>query len=174
VDLIWLLPMRVIAMNPRSNIYRALVVNPGTDVYQDERTIYTRELEVPSGNGVTTARGLAHAYDAFVAAGRELGVGQSTIDLLAAPAVPPVRGFRDACLKGAVQFSLGFMKPSKVWRFGTARAFGSPGTGGSLGFADPSTGIAYGYVTSRMGTHLAGDPRDVALREALNAAIRRA
>ena len=70
-----------------------------------------------------------------------------------------------------VQFSLGFMKPSAVWRFGSASSFGSPGAGGSLGFADPTAGVGYAYVTSQMGTRLTGDPRDVALREALYSAI---
>jgi hypothetical protein len=40
-----------------------------------------------------------------------------------------------------------------------------------MGFADPATGIGYGYVTSQMGTALTGDPRDVALREALDSAL---
>ena len=64
------------------------------------------------------------------------------------------------------------MKPSANWRFGSARSFGSPGTGGALGFADPDAGIGYGYVTSRMGTVFTGDPRDVALRDALYTALR--
>jgi CubicO group peptidase (beta-lactamase class C family) len=64
------------------------------------------------------------------------------------------------------------MKPSENWPFGGARSFGSPGTGGALGFADPDAGIGYGYVTSRMGTVFTGDPRDVALRKALFAALR--
>ena len=68
-------------------------------------------------------------------------------------------------------FSLGFMKPGGAWHFGTARSFGSPGSGGSLGFADPAAGVGYGYVTSQMGTKFTGDPRDVALRDALYAAL---
>jgi hypothetical protein len=43
--------------------------------------------------------------------------------------------------------------------------------GGSLGFADPDAGIGYAYVISQMGTMLAGDPREVALRDAVYAAI---
>jgi CubicO group peptidase (beta-lactamase class C family) len=70
-----------------------------------------------------------------------------------------------------MQFSLGFMKPSAVWPFGGPSAFGSPGSGGSLGFADPDARIGYAYVTSQMGTTLTGDPRDVALRRALYAVI---
>jgi CubicO group peptidase (beta-lactamase class C family) len=167
-------PVRLLVegLNRRSNISRALVVNPGTSIYLDESRVYARELEVPAGGGVGTARAMAHAYSAFATGGRELGLRQETLDLLAAPAIPPARGFYDECLKGEVQFSLGFMKPSVNWRFGGARSFGSPGTGGALGFADPDAGIGYGYVTSRMGTVFTGDPRDVALRDALYAALR--
>jgi CubicO group peptidase (beta-lactamase class C family) len=108
----------------------------------------------------------------FATGGRELGLRTETLDLLAAPAIPPTRGFYDECLKGyGVQFSLGFMKSSAVWPFGSKSSFGSPGSGGSLGFADPEAGIGYAYVTSQMGTRLTGDLRDVALRNALYSAI---
>ena len=90
---------------------------------------------------------------------------------MAEPAIPAARGFYDECLKGEVRFSLGFMKPSPAWPFGGKRSFGSPGAGGSLGFADPEAGIGYAYVTSQMGTRLTGDPRDLALRGALYAAL---
>jgi CubicO group peptidase (beta-lactamase class C family) len=167
-------PLRLLVegLNPRSNISRALVVNPGTSVYLDDQRVYARNLEVPAGGGVGTARAIAHAYGVFASGGRELGLRQQTLDLLAAPAVPPKRGFYDECLKGEVQFSLGFMKSSDNWRFGGPRSFGSPGTGGALGFADPDAAIGYGYVTSRMGTAFDGDPRDVALRNALYTAVR--
>ena len=167
-------PLRLLVegLNPRSNISRALVVNPGTSIYLDERRVYARNLEVPAGNGVGTARAMAHAYGVFASGGRELGLRQQTLDLLAAPAVPPQRGFYDECLKGEVRFSLGFMKPCDNWRFGGPRSFGSPGTGGALGFAEPDAGIGYGYVTSRMGMKFNGDPRDIALRDALYTALR--
>ena len=158
------------AMNRHSNINRAL---RGSELPHDAQRIYARNLEVPSGGAVGTARAIAHAYSVFATGGRELGLRPETLDLLAAPAIPPTRGFYDECLKGdGVQFSLGFMKSSAVWPFGSARSFGSPGSGGSLGFADPTAGIGYGYVTSQMGTTLTGDPRDLALREALYSALR--
>jgi CubicO group peptidase (beta-lactamase class C family) len=158
-------------MNHRSNIYRALAINPGSAVCLDEQRVYARDLEVPSGGAVGTARAIARAYSVFATGGRELGLRPETLALLAAPAIPPTRGFHDECLKGDVQFSLGFMKPSAVWPFGSESSFGSPGAGGSLGFADPETGVGYAYVTSQMGTSLMGDPRDIALRDALDAAI---
>jgi CubicO group peptidase (beta-lactamase class C family) len=161
------------AMNHRSNIYRALVINPGSAVYQDEQRVYARNLEVPSGGGVGTARGIAHAYAAFAAGGGELELRQETLQLLAAPATAPTRGFHDECMKGdGIQFSLGFMKSTPAWPFGSASSFGSPGAGGSHGFADPEADIGYAYVTSQMGTALTGDPRDLALREALYTALR--
>lgn len=159
-------------MNPRSNIHRALNVNPGTAIYQDPQHIYARNLEVPSGNGVATARGIAHAYSVFANDGHELGLRKETLDLLAAPAIAPTGGFYDECLKvNGAQFSLGFMKSSCVWPYGSAKAFGAPGAGGSLGFADPACGVGYTYVTSQAGARLTGDPRDVALREALYSVI---
>jgi CubicO group peptidase (beta-lactamase class C family) len=160
------------SMNPRSNIYRALVSNPGTALPLDARHIYSRNLEVPSGGAVGTARGIAHAYGVFANGGHELRLRPETLALLAAPAISPAHGFKDECMHGEVRFSLGFMKPSPEWPFGGPNSFGSPGAGGSMGFADPDAGIGYGYVTSQMGTSLTGDPRDVALRDALYSAIR--
>jgi CubicO group peptidase (beta-lactamase class C family) len=161
------------SMNRRSIIYRALMTNPGTALPHDEQRVYARNLEVPSGGGVGTARAIAHAYSVFATGGGELRLRAETLRALAAPATPPTHGFHDECLKGDVQFSLGFMKPSPTWPFGSnGSSYGAPGAGGSLGFADPSAGVGYAYVTSQMGTWLTGDPRDIALREALYSAIR--
>ena len=157
------------AMNPHSRIVRAL---HGSDLPHDEPHVYARNLEVPSGGAVATARAIARAYSVFATGGHELQLQQTTLDLLAAPAIPPTRGFHDECMKSDdVQFSLGFMKSTPEWPFGGASSYGSPGAGGSLGFADPEAGVGYAYVTSRMGTRLTGDPRDVALREALYCAL---
>ena len=70
-------------MNRRSNIYRALMTNPGFAIAHDEQRVYARNLEVPSGGGVGTARAIAHAYGVFATGGRELGLRQETLDLLA-------------------------------------------------------------------------------------------
>ena len=161
------------AMSHRSNIYRALVVNPGSEIVHDAARVYVRDLEVPSGGGVGSARGIARAYGVFAARGEELGLRPETLEALSAPAIPSTHGFYDECLKGDVRYSLGFMKPSPSWPFGGASSFGAPGSGGALGFADPEAGIGYAYVTSQMGTTLTGDPRDVALRHAVYASIGR-
>jgi CubicO group peptidase (beta-lactamase class C family) len=161
------LSVTVAAFNRRSVLYRSLIANPGTGFYVDPQRMVVRNLEVPSGGGVGTARAIAKAYGVFAAGGGELGLKPETIEELKAPAIPPRRGFFDECLRGPAQFSLGFMKPSEELPFGHAGAFGAPGAGGSMGYADPEVGIGYGYVTNRMGMNLRGDPRDVALRAAI-------
>lgn len=157
------------ALNPHSNISRALA---GSMLSHDEQRIYARDFEVPSGGGVGTARAIARAYSVFATDGKELQLRPATLQQLAAPAVRPARGFFDECMRtDGVQFSLGFMKHCPVWAFGSRSSFGQPGTGGSLGFADPENGIGYGYVTCGMGTSLTGDPRELALRNALYSSI---
>ena len=170
IDMLLGFPLRftLLALNPRSRIVRAL---RGSELPHDGQRIYARNFEIPAGGGVGTARAIARAYSVFATGGSELGLRQTTLDSLAAPAIPPTRGFHDECLKGEVQFSLGFMKPSRVWNFGSPASFGSPGSGGSLGFADPTAGVGYAYVTSQMGTKLTGDPREVALRDALYSVV---
>lgn len=165
------LRLSLAAMNRRSNLYRALIVNPGADICRDEKRVYARDLEVPSGGGVASARAIAAAYSAFAAAGGPLNLRAGTIEALAAPASPSRHGFHDEALLADIRFSLGFMKPNPVLPFGNESAFGAPGAGGSMGFADPENRIGYGYVTGRMGTNLTGDPRDLALRNAAYASL---
>ena len=89
---------------------------------------------------------------------------------LIAPAVPATHGFYDECIKDDVEFSLGFMKSGMSWSLGSPSAFGMPGAGGSLGFADPESQIGYGYIPNRKSVALTGDPRDEAIRRALYSA----
>jgi CubicO group peptidase (beta-lactamase class C family) len=163
------MPWRIVldSLNPRSVLFRSLISNPGTGFYLDRDRVYARELEAPSGLGVGTAHAIAKAYGVFASGGRELGLRSETLAALAAPAIPSQHGFYDECLRATVRFSLGFMQPNETIDFAHAGAFGAPGAGGAMGYADPAAGIGYGYVTNRMGTRLQGDPRDLALRAAL-------
>lgn len=171
IDMLFGFPIRfsLDVLNRRSNIHRALV---GSELPRDEQRVYARNFEIPSGGGVGTARAIAHAYSVFATGGRELDLRPYTLRLLAAPAIPPTLGFHDECMRSDnIQFSLGFMKPTPEWPFGNPSSFGAPGAGGSIGFADPTAGIGYAYVTSQSGTKLTGDPRDLALRDALYSVI---
>ena len=160
------LPLVLAAVNPRSHLFRSLMTNPGDRLPLDAARVYARNLEVPSGGGVGTARAMAHAYGVFATGGRELGLRQETLQALVARGIPSAHGFYDEVLRAEVQFSLGFMKSCPNWRFGHEGAFGSPGAGGSLAYANPATRTAYAYVTNRMRT-VVDDPRDLALRCAI-------
>lgn len=152
----------LVAMNPRSRLRRALL---GSELPEQCDHVYARDLEVPAGGGVGTARAMARAYGVFASGGAELGLRARTLRELMAPPLPPAHGFRDACLKVDIRFSLGFAKPGPAHRFAHPSAFGSPGSGGSFGFADPHAGLGYAYVPNQMGVRLE-DPRDAALRRA--------
>ena len=162
-------PMRLTlaTLNRRSNTFRALFTNPGVAIWRDKKHICARNLEVPAVGGVGTARAMARAYGVFATGGRELKLRAETLEALKAPAIPPAFGFYDECMKGEIQFSLGYCKPGPSAPFGHPTSFGHPGAGGSFAFADPETGTGYAYVTNRMGTTLPFDPRDVALRSAI-------
>jgi len=160
--------MTLAILNSRSNFRRALL---GSELAHDEKSIYPRNLEIPAGGGVGTARAIARAYNVFAMGGKELGLRPETLQELTKPAVPAKNGFFDECLRGEAQFSLGFMKPNSGFPFGSSDAFGFPGAGGSLGFADPKAQIGYAYVPNKKGVTMGGDPRDVALRSALSEAL---
>ncbi|WP_242392430.1 serine hydrolase domain-containing protein [Anaeromyxobacter oryzisoli] len=161
------LPLVLPILNPRSRIRRALL---GSELPAESDHVYARNLEVPAGGGVGTARAMARAYGVFATGGSELGLREETLRQLMSPAVRPVHGFRDECLKVEIQLSLGFAKPSPRNPFAHPSAFGFPGAGGSSGFADPHAGIGYAYIPNRMGTHLQ-DPREAALRQAMYRSI---
>jgi CubicO group peptidase (beta-lactamase class C family) len=127
-----------------------------------------RVVEMPAANGTGTARSIAKLYGSAATGGSEIGLTPSTLDDLRRPAIPPTNGLRDKVLHVDTTFSVGFAKPSSLCVFGSSdSAFGTPGFGGSFGFADPDTGIGYGYVMNRLGFHLVSDPRELGLRNTL-------
>lgn len=162
------LGLTLATFNPRSNFRRSLA---GSELVHDEKRIFSRDLEVPSGSGVGTARAIARAYSVFATGGKELGITRETLDQLMAPAIPATNGFLDEVIGEDVGHSLGFMKPCGEMHLGGPGSFGTPGAGGSVGFADPKAQVAYAYVMNKMGCVLQGDPRDMALRDAVYASI---
>ncbi len=133
-----------------------------------------RALEIPAGGGVGQVRSVAKAYGALAAGGGELGLTPSTFTELTAPPRPPTAGRRDLVLMVEASFSLGFSRPSGLFRFGSSpRALGHPGAGGSFAFADPDLNLGFAYAPNRLGHHLRDDPREKALRDAVYACLRR-
>ena len=153
---------------PGSLLRRSMVGIENLD-WNDRRSF---DVELPSGNGVGTARAIARAYSAFAEGGGEIGITPETFARLTEP--PVVARPRDEVIGLPSYFSLGFMRPGPGLPFGsTAHAFGTPGAGGSFAFADPDAQVGYAYVMNKMDFYLLDDPREKALRDGVYRAITR-
>ena len=109
-----------------------------------------REAQIPSSNGHASARGLARLYTALALGGTLNGVRLLSETAVEQAYREQFHG-KDSVIGTDVRRSLGFMLPE----LGTddprsASAFGHPGQGGSIGFADPQKRLAMGYVMNRM------------------------
>lgn len=104
-----------------------------------------RSAEVPSTNGHGTAQGVARVYAALLEPGRLLSP-ELLAEATRAQSTGPCPMLHDE-----MSFGLGFQPTTQKRPFGpNPRSFGHFGTGGSLGFADPDTGIAFGYVMNHV------------------------
>ncbi len=141
----------------------------------DRGTVNSREwrgAEIPAGNGHTTARALARVYGALSRGGELDGVQVLSSETIGRATVEQVNG-EDAVLTLDSRFGLGFMLPSSLAYMGpNPRAFGHPGAGGSLGFADPDAAVGFGYTMNQM-VMAAGlaDPRWAPLIDAVYEAL---
>jgi CubicO group peptidase (beta-lactamase class C family) len=130
----------------------------------------TQAAEIPSSNGIGTARGLARLYAGLL--GELDGVRLLTAETVADATREQAAGL-DRVMMVPSRFASGFMLPTGFGPLGGPASFGHPGRGGSLGYADPESGIAFGYVVN----HIRQDPADTraanlvaAVRDAVAAA----
>jgi CubicO group peptidase (beta-lactamase class C family) len=129
-----------------------------------------RQAQIPSSNGHTSARGLARLYT-VLAMGGKLGDVRLLSEEGAALAGREQVRTQDCVTGGEIRRSLGYMI------LGTEKgdplplsAFGHPGMGGSIGFADPQHKLAVGYVMNRMINSV--DPRNPNLCRAIYACLK--
>ena len=108
-----------------------------------------RALGQASAGGVGNARGIARLYAAAVT-GVEGGPGPllrpETIIEFGTPWAPEQDLFLGEL---GEQFGVGFEAMTIPYPFLGPGAFGHFGAAGSVGFADPGSGLAYGYVRDR-------------------------
>jgi CubicO group peptidase (beta-lactamase class C family) len=156
-------------LNPRSITYRTFGNPRITGLVNEYNRRELQRAEIPAANGIGEARAVARAYGEFATGGKALGLTADTLDALSRPAVAPSGGRVDVVLHIESVFSLGYVKPFPRFRFGSSAdlAFGTPGAGGSFGFADPDVGVGFAYAMNRTGFRLYDDPRELALRDAL-------
>jgi CubicO group peptidase (beta-lactamase class C family) len=101
--------------------------------------------EIPAANGVTTARGLARMYGAIANGGRIDGTQFLSRELAAG-----LSGRRSLRPDGNLVIPLAFHLGYHRLPFDVIPGFGHVGLGGSLGWADPDSGLAFGFVHNRL------------------------
>jgi CubicO group peptidase (beta-lactamase class C family) len=133
-----------------------------------------RAAEIGGGGGVTNARGLAGMYAPLALGGGSL-VDRATFDRMRRISVATNN---DATLRIATRFALGFMvsmdnraKTETDSVVLSEHAFGHVGAGGSIGFADESIGLAFGYSMNRMGPGILLNERGQSLVDATYALL---
>lgn len=124
-----------------------------------------RQAQIPAAGAHANAQALATIY------GRLAQSEQQLLDASVMPLCWQELTFADDRTLGLpLRFSHGFMlsQQDRVdCRYGRGtRAFGHPGAGGCIGFADPDFELGFGYVTHRMGNSILIDERAVRLIDA--------
>jgi len=128
--------------------------------------------EVPAANGVVTGRGLAKMYAALANDGRIDGKQYLSEELARGLTGQSRVKWPDANMMVPMPFHLGYHESPIP---GLLSGFGHVGLGGTLGWADPATGSAFGFVHNRLLTPLLFDMGSFAglagpLRNAVEAA----
>ena len=103
------------------------------------------DAEIPAANGVATARGLARMYGAIANGGRIDGS-----QFLSPAVVAGLGGPRSLRPDGNLVIPLAFHLGYHRLPFDVIPGFGHVGLGGSLGWADPESGLAFGFVHNRL------------------------
>jgi CubicO group peptidase (beta-lactamase class C family) len=124
--------------------------------------------EVPATGGVCTAHALARFYAALI--GEVDGHRVFTPATLTAATTEHAAGL-DRILRIPVRWSAGYALYTDQSPWLPETMFGYSGLGGSIGFADPATGVAFGYVMNHMSQGMAPDPRAANLVTAVRASI---
>lgn len=150
--------------DPMSLLNRAFALSvPDIDFNDPE----VQAAEIPSSNGICTADGLARLYAGLI--GEVDGVRILDAATTAAAVAEQAAG-TDRVLLVPSRYASGFMLPTQEAPLGGPSSFGHPGRGGSLGFADPESGIAFGYVVNHIRQDL-NDTRAATLVAAVQACL---
>jgi CubicO group peptidase (beta-lactamase class C family) len=124
-----------------------------------------REAEIPSTGAHGHARAVARFYGALTGEAPALAV-----ETLERWTREECRG-PDAVVGRSSRFGLGVQLTQEERPLGPhPRSFGHFGAGGALGFADPDTGLGFGYVMNRMRPGWR-NPKNLGLLEALYACL---
>jgi len=153
---------RLMKSDPRGITNRAFA-NPMSLMTSTNSSAW-RAAQVPAANAQASARDLAAFYSGLI--------DGKVLDASVLPLCWQEQSSdTDRVLGVPLRFASGFMLTQADradCRFGRGeRAFGHPGAGGALGFADPDYQVGFGYVTARLGQNVLIDDRAIRLIDAL-------
>ena len=168
----------VAALTDPSSVQALVAANNGgyLMVAGESDTRAAHAAEIGAAGGMTNARGLAGMYRPLALGGGNL-VDAGQLALMGA--VSSATGV-DAVLLIPTRWTLGFAKtvddrylpaPDREAMLFSEEAFGHPGLGGSLGFADPRARMSFGYTMNRQAMKLAIDERCQSLVDAVYRAL---
>lgn len=135
----------------------------------DENDPAYQAAVLPASNGIATASSLARFYASLI--GEVEGGARLFTPATVALAPGEVSAGADRVLVVDTRFGLGFMLHGGASPLLSAGAFGHPGRGGALGFADPESGVGFGYVTNGMNKGVTADPRAQGLVRAVRGSL---
>ena len=145
-------PLRT-TISPATTPATTLPINdPPLPPYRVVSSNAWRSAQIPSSNGHGSSLGVARCYQAalssalFAPEALQLALHEET------------SGEIDLCLGQRLRRSRGFILNCEPCYYGPSKsAFGHPGTGGSVAFADPENKVAFAYVTNQL--HYSGSAR---------------
>lgn len=127
-----------------------------------------RQAEIPGAGGIATADALAAIWSATVCEThgvRLLDPAVVTVATHTETSGPPVFDPQPPYSR----WGMGFQLDSESRRYLTPRSFGHDGAGGQVGFADPTSGLGFGFITNWM--EAAEDRRATRIIDALRTVI---
>ncbi|WP_290560587.1 serine hydrolase domain-containing protein [Aestuariivita sp.] len=163
------------AARQTGTVTNAFTFNSGDWAVRGVNTRAGRAAEIGAAGGVGNARSLAKLFAALVEGGTKIGLCP---DQVADFAEASSATHCDETLRVPTRFGPGFMlrmdnraasRSGEGFLIGD-HAFGHIGAGGSVAFADPDAGLAFGYTMNRLGPGLLLSPRNVRGQALIDAA----
>jgi CubicO group peptidase (beta-lactamase class C family) len=148
--------------DPASLTRRALSEPGGILTPAVMNTPAMRGASLPSMGAIATADALARFYAVLACGGGSLFPTDAVVTMRTTLSSGP-----DRVLVESTSFSAGFMTNAHGVYGPTPTAFGHPGAGGSLAFADPSLGLGFAFIPSAMHPGALPGPRTRKLIAAL-------
>lgn len=153
-------------LDPNSLYNKAFSVTDPAQI--DFNSPEVQAAEIPASNGIGTARGLARMYAALIGEvdGTRILSPQTVASATAEQASGP-----DLVLMAPSRFASGYMLPTELSPMTGPRAFGHPGRGGSLAFADPDLNLSFAYTPNHIIEDGPTDPRAPSLVDAVRKSL---